>query len=490
MAQDCTTEVISSSTPSINWWDLHHASSLSPWTNSSTCSPWHQHPNPSSNSSCEDQDASISTSFTNASNQSGLTVDESSRQLVDPAASSAEFVPEHASDCQLWRHLLLGVGGHEELRSNQDVGENLLDVMSSKSNISSGIFEPAYDYLKKMDSNWEFTSSSSSFNTLEKHLNGFNENLIENERLTRLEGNWSIAPPDPEVTRQYFDPLTRNISLTSSLTQFSLPQTYSNSCGMRTSRSSGIFPCYNHDDPKADSQHRDIEVPVTFLPKSVSCNDFGQSVVGDNSKLCCDAQDTTSTSTRKFTDIINFRSRFTKPLIDIQVPKSSFSPLNCRKQSLQASTVTRRSQGTTNETKKKRSEDASDTVLKKPKQETPIVSSVKTQAPKVKLGDRITTLQQIVSPFGKTDTASVLLEAIQYIKFLQEQVQLLSNPSMKRSSHKDPWGCMDRKDKGEVKSDLRSRGLCLVPISCTPQVYHENTGSDYWTPTYRGCLYR
>ncbi|CAL9751798.1 unnamed protein product, partial [Musa acuminata subsp. burmannicoides] len=34
---------------------------------------------------------------------------------------------------------------------------------------------------------------------------------------------------------------------------------------------------------------------------------------------------------------------------------------------------------------------------------------------KQKLGERITALHQIVSPFGKTDTASVLLEAIGYI---------------------------------------------------------------------------
>eukprot|EP00249_Psilotum_nudum_P022565 c28567_g1_i2 orf=500-1390(+) len=47
-----------------------------------------------------------------------------------------------------------------------------------------------------------------------------------------------------------------------------------------------------------------------------------------------------------------------------------------------------------------------------------------TQLRKEKLGDRIMALQQLVSPFGKTDTASVLLEAIGYIKFLQEQVQV------------------------------------------------------------------
>nr|DAD26867.1 TPA_asm: hypothetical protein HUJ06_028335 [Nelumbo nucifera] len=47
---------------------------------------------------------------------------------------------------------------------------------------------------------------------------------------------------------------------------------------------------------------------------------------------------------------------------------------------------------------------------------------------KEKLGDRITALHQLVSPFGKTDTASVLLEAIGYIRFLQSQIEALSSP--------------------------------------------------------------
>ncbi|GLT96745.1 hypothetical protein SLE2022_143480 [Rubroshorea leprosula] len=134
------------------------------------------------------------------------------------------------------------------------------------------------------------------------------------------------------------------------------------------------------------------------------------------------------------------------------------------------------------------SSDCTKQIPSPPTLESSTVSSVK--APKVKLGDRITALQQIVSPFGKTDTASVLLEAIGYIRFLQEQVQLLSNPYMKINPHKDPWGSLSRKDRGDMKLDLKSRGLCLVPISCTPQIYRENSVSDYWTPTYRGCLYR
>uniref|UniRef100_A0ACD5T8V1 Uncharacterized protein n=1 Tax=Avena sativa TaxID=4498 RepID=A0ACD5T8V1_AVESA len=58
---------------------------------------------------------------------------------------------------------------------------------------------------------------------------------------------------------------------------------------------------------------------------------------------------------------------------------------------------------------------------KKPRTETP--SPMPTfKVRKEKLGDRITALQQLVSPFGKTDTASVLHEAIGYIKFLHDQV--------------------------------------------------------------------
>ncbi|EEE54172.1 hypothetical protein OsJ_00988 [Oryza sativa Japonica Group] len=45
---------------------------------------------------------------------------------------------------------------------------------------------------------------------------------------------------------------------------------------------------------------------------------------------------------------------------------------------------------------------------------------------KERLGDRITALHQIVSPFGKTDTASVLQETIGYIRFLLGQIELLN----------------------------------------------------------------
>ncbi|MQL91353.1 hypothetical protein Taro_023964 [Colocasia esculenta] len=103
---------------------------------------------------------------------------------------------------------------------------------------------------------------------------------------------------------------------------------------------------------------------------------------------------------------------------------------------------------------------------------------------KEKLGDRVAALQQLVAPFGKTDTASVLTEAVGYIKFLQEQVQTLSMPYL-RSSGKNKIRTaqgVPSEEKDETKQDLRSRGLCLVPLSYTS--YFTSESGSAWSPSY------
>ncbi|KAJ6828550.1 transcription factor bHLH68 isoform X1 [Iris pallida] len=138
------------------------------------------------------------------------------------------------------------------------------------------------------------------------------------------------------------------------------------------------------------------------------------------------------------------------------------------------------------------------------------------KARKEKLGDRITALHQLVSPFGKTDTASVLLEAIGYIRFLQSQIQALSSPYLATGSGnikqqyvqgerncifpEDPGQllndiCMKRSGRpaaedqdgvDEPRKDLRGRGLCLVPASSFVTHVGSDDAADYWAPTFVG----
>ncbi|XP_023771981.1 transcription factor bHLH110 isoform X2 [Lactuca sativa] len=121
------------------------------------------------------------------------------------------------------------------------------------------------------------------------------------------------------------------------------------------------------------------------------------------------------------------------------------------------------------------------TLPKKSKME-PRASCAPFKVRKEKLGDRIAALQQMVAPFGKTDTASVLMEAIGYIKFLQNQVETLSVPYMKstQKSNRLPTSGVSLMEDGneEAKRDLRSRGLCLVPLSCLS--YVTDGGGGVW----------
>ncbi|KAG2650154.1 transcription factor bHLH68-like isoform X4 [Panicum virgatum] len=144
---------------------------------------------------------------------------------------------------------------------------------------------------------------------------------------------------------------------------------------------------------------------------------------------------------------------------------------------------------------------ASGSAFKKARTQEPSPAQSTVKVRKEKLGDRITALHQLVSPFGKTDTASVLLEAIGYIRFLHSQIEALSSPyvggsngsgggskqklheasllhdsALKKRGQPEPDGSC------EEGKDLRSRGLCLVPVSCTLAVGVDVVASpaDYW----------
>lgn len=65
-------------------------------------------------------------------------------------------------------------------------------------------------------------------------------------------------------------------------------------------------------------------------------------------------------------------------------------------------------------------------------------------------------------------------------------------PIKKRKRKKDSnlfllQGSDKLKDTECPKQDLKSRGLCLVPISSTIPVANETT-ADFWTPTFGGTF--
>ncbi|XP_042508782.1 transcription factor bHLH113-like isoform X2 [Macadamia integrifolia] len=115
---------------------------------------------------------------------------------------------------------------------------------------------------------------------------------------------------------------------------------------------------------------------------------------------------------------------------------------------------------------------------KKAKTENP-ASTGPAKAKKERIGERIITLQKLVCPYGKTDAASVLHEAMGYIRFLHDQVQVLSSPYMQRLPSSEPVHEGRGKEEEGSKCDLRSRGLCLVPVQCMAHVANSN-GADFW----------
>ncbi|XP_027179691.1 uncharacterized protein LOC113778472 isoform X2 [Coffea eugenioides] len=88
---------------------------------------------------------------------------------------------------------------------------------------------------------------------------------------------------------------------------------------------------------------------------------------------------------------------------------------------------------------------------------------------------------------NKTDTASVLTEAIGYIQFLRDQIQTLSMAYLKSSRSSKSCRATrgqevlsmkeDEDEEERAMHDLRSRGLCLVPLAFTSYVCCSYNGS-------------
>ncbi|GAB2291716.1 hypothetical protein Dimus_025967 [Dionaea muscipula] len=106
-----------------------------------------------------------------------------------------------------------------------------------------------------------------------------------------------------------------------------------------------------------------------------------------------------------------------------------------------------------------------------------------------RLGGGIVALQQLVCPYGKSDAASVLHEAMGYIRFLQEQVKVLCFPYFQCQNPSSDHYCSQPYVQVQMEEGLRSKGLCLVPLDCIAHV-DNNNGADLWSPSATSMSYR
>ncbi|PWZ39649.1 Transcription factor bHLH111 [Zea mays] len=403
-----------------------------------------------------------------------------------------------------------------------DDSENFLELLNSRTLVPELFADPpACDYLKKMEygsshggGGWPDHHQFTTAAALEKHLSsGYGGGALAHqhqhaaaggapERLTAnlsdLVSNWSIAPPNPCLGDAHHHHRTGVVAA---------------ACDNDNAKA-GMFLGSGGGVCKHEIGGHGAMLEGAATGGTGGDQEFLRPAAGYSSMLGLSRNNRTmymeapwgsnaAGATRSLSDLISFGGAPLGKAEEPAPPTSTKAQAEYKKQGHDIPSPAKTSSGGGSkgipEGKKKRSEQqqgSSEGNTKKSKSEVSSpTSSLKasSQVPKVKLGDKITALQQIVSPFGKTDTASVLYEAINYIKWLHEQVQLLSDPYMKTSSkdyNYNAWGRLEDKEGAEMV-DLRSRGLCLVPVSCTPQAYRDsNDGPDYWTPPYRSCLYR
>jgi hypothetical protein len=203
----------------------------------------------------------------------------------------------------------------------------------------------------------------------------------------------------------------------------------------------GCTPCYpyadhHHQMKEGGNQQQELAAPAmaSFLQQLSSNASAGMHAGLDYSgigldKICQEGRtmEASSFGMRSLPDLSSFsgyRSNAeSTSSVQPYLRSSNLPDSSKQEQDIVSARSSSSGSGAASDRKKRPSEERTSTV-KKSKQEGSKPSPPKQQVPKVKIGEKITALQQIVSPFGKTDTASVLFETIKYIKFLHEQVQV------------------------------------------------------------------
>lgn len=217
-------------------------------------------------------------------------------------------------------------GNHHD---DDDDGENLLEVMTSKGFTPDEMFEPACDYLKKLDGSWEFANPL-SLNSLKKQLGNYTGNTTVQvagvtKDISEMVSNWSIAPPNPQLDR-HVAPSACSFPITPPMAQYSTSNvahakheilhspSYPDG-DMARVRSTGHMSYYDRII-KGESHHQDMGAAATsFLRNGVGYHQV--SAVGLDNKLCAaGTSELPWTSTRSLSDLISFCGCLNKLPVD------------------------------------------------------------------------------------------------------------------------------------------------------------------------------
>ncbi|RRT37947.1 hypothetical protein B296_00044299 [Ensete ventricosum] len=281
MAQEASeTSVASSSVSANSRWEIHD-DFPSTW---SAINQWPQSSHRSISSCDEGLCVSNSSSFTNA-HLSGERVEN-----------------------QLWNQLSMEFGCRRNVGSGGDMhnhhgdGDNFLQVLTSKSlSTRNQMSNPACEYLKKLDSSFDFPNPL-SLNTFEKHFSSYNGSTNQDERTPQLDRH--IAPSSCSSPITPFMVQYSTSRITPIKHELPTSPSYPGDKSARERRTS--YKPHHHRNIEGESEHQDMEAPTAFLPPP-SSNGFGYQF-----------------GVSSLSDLISFGDCVNRPSMELRPSRSSY----------------------------------------------------------------------------------------------------------------------------------------------------------------------
>ncbi|RWV84536.1 hypothetical protein GW17_00053746 [Ensete ventricosum] len=194
------------------------------------------------------------------------------------------------------------VGSGGDMHNHHGDGDNFLQVLTSKSlSTRNQMSNPACEYLKKLDSSFDFPNPL-SLNTFEKHLSSYNGSTNQDERTPQLDRH--IAPSSCSSPMTPFMVQYSTSRITPIKHELPTSPSYPGDKSARERRTS-YKPHYDRNI-EGESEHQDMEAPTAFLPPP-SSNGFGYQF-----------------GVSSLSDLISFGDCVNRPSMELRPSRSSY----------------------------------------------------------------------------------------------------------------------------------------------------------------------